>query len=61
MIPSFVSAGGGRYFDRVAVVLGEKTQYKGHEVELIVRSGSYVVHDHGSYAKTSRLEGYGRL
>jgi D-serine dehydratase len=53
--PILVSAGGSRFFDRVAAVLGEKAQYGGHDVRLVVRSGCYVVHDHGTYAATSPL------
>jgi D-serine dehydratase len=53
--PILVSAGGSRFFDRVAAVLGEDAQYGGHDVRLVVRSGCYVVHDHGTYAQASPL------
>lgn len=52
--PVLVSAGGSRYFDRVAQVLGSG-RYEGLEVRLVVRSGSYLVHDHGTYAEASPL------
>ena len=39
----------------MAVVLGEDAQYGGHDVRLVVRSGCYVVHDHGTYAQASPL------
>jgi D-serine dehydratase len=57
--PVLVSAGGSRFFDRVAAVLGEKANYGGHDVLLVVRSGCYVVHDHGTYANASPLSGHG--
>ena len=57
--PPLVSAGGSKYFDRVAELLGPKARragrYGGHETTLVVRSGAYVVHDHGVYARTSPL------
>ena len=56
--PILVSAGGSRFFDRVAAILGEKAEYGGHDVRLVVRSGCYVVHDHGTYAKASPLSGH---
>ena len=36
-------------------MLGEDAQYGGHDVRLVVRSGCYVVHDHGTYAQASPL------
>ncbi|WP_344487302.1 hypothetical protein [Glycomyces endophyticus] len=42
-----VSAGGSAYFDRVAAVLGPLAG----EAEVLLRSGSYLVHDHGFYAR----------
>ena len=57
--PILVSAGGSRFFDRVALVLGERAQYGGHDVRLVVRSGCYAVHDHGTYADASPLDGPG--
>jgi D-serine dehydratase len=57
--PILVSAGGSRFFDRVAAVLGEKASYGGRDVRLVVRSGCYLVHDHGTYAQASPLAGPG--
>jgi D-serine dehydratase len=57
--PILVSAGGSRFFDRVAIVLGGTAQYGGHDVRLVVRSGCYAVHDHGTYAGASPLDGPG--
>jgi len=57
--PVLVSAGGSRFFDRVAAVLGEKADYGSHDVRLVVRSGCYLVHDHGTYAEASPLAGAG--
>ena len=58
-VPVLVSAGGSKYFDRVAEVLGPKAkqggQYGSLDVQLVVRSGCYLVHDHGAYALTSPL------
>ncbi|WP_030155413.1 hypothetical protein [Glycomyces sp. NRRL B-16210] len=42
-----VSAGGSAYFDRVAAVLGPLAP----AAEIVLRSGSYLVHDHGCYAR----------
>jgi D-serine dehydratase len=55
--PILVSAGGSRFFDRVALVLGDRARYGGHDVSLVVRSGCYAVHDHGTYAHASPLDG----
>lgn len=56
-----VSAGGSTYFDRVAEVLGANAREEGyfgdHDVLLVVRSGCYLVHDHGIYARNSPLSG----
>lgn len=57
--PVIVSAGGSKYFDRVADVLGNSEPYPGLEVELVVRSGCYLTHDHGIYAVTSPLASTG--
>jgi D-serine deaminase-like pyridoxal phosphate-dependent protein len=43
-----VSAGGSAYFDRVAEILGE--------FPLVLRSGCYVTHDHGLYARGTPAE-----
>jgi D-serine deaminase-like pyridoxal phosphate-dependent protein len=53
--PILVSAGGSRFFDRVALALGYGADYDGHDVQLVVRSGCYIVHDHGTYAHASPL------
>jgi D-serine deaminase-like pyridoxal phosphate-dependent protein len=50
-----VSAGGSKYFDRVAAVLGPAADFGGAQVRLVVRSGCYLTHDHGLYARTSPL------
>ncbi|SDE36124.1 alanine racemase [Glycomyces harbinensis] len=42
-----VTAGGSAYFDRVAAVLGPLAD----RAEVVLRSGSYLVHDHGCYAR----------
>ena len=58
--PVLVSAGGSRFFDRVAAVLGDRSAYGALEVHLVVRSGCYLTHDHGAYAAASPLAGTGR-
>lgn len=57
--PAIVSAGGSKYFDRVAAVLGERSAYGALEVRLVVRAGCYLTHDHGVYATASPLAGDG--
>jgi len=53
--PIIVSAGGSKYFDRVIRILGRDADFSGHSTALVLRSGCYVVHDHGIYANTSPL------
>lgn len=48
-----VSAGGSTYFDAVADVLTDWPD--GTPVRTILRSGCYLTHDHGLYARTSPL------
>ncbi|THV43114.1 alanine racemase [Glycomyces buryatensis] len=49
-----VTAGGSAYFDRVSAILGPLAA----EAEVVLRSGSYLVHDHGFYARmTPRARG----
>src|SRR5207248_801643 len=43
-----VSAGGSLFFDRVVAVLGSWARQSGAEV--VLRSGCYLIHDHGLYA-----------
>lgn len=49
-----VSAGGSQFFDRVVRHLVD-VDWKGGEVDVVVRAGSYVTHDHGLCARTSPL------
>jgi D-serine deaminase-like pyridoxal phosphate-dependent protein len=49
-----VTAGGSTYFDAVADVLTIGS-VAGRRVRTIVRSGCYLTHDHGLYARTSPL------
>lgn len=53
--PFVVSAGGSKYFDRVAALLGPGADYGGHRARLVVRAGCYVTHDHGAYEAVSPL------
>lgn len=47
------SAGGSAYFDRVVAVAPTMPR----NVEIVLRSGCYVVHDHGKYREVSPLDG----
>jgi len=49
-----VSAGGSAYFDRVVAVLADGWTLAA-PVRMVLRSGCYVTHDHGTYAATSPL------
>lgn len=51
--PPLVSAGGSAWFDEVVAALGP-TAFD-HPVRTVLRSGCYVVHDHGMYERTSPL------
>lgn len=58
--PFLISAGGSKYFDRVAEVLGDKVlggslRHDAHDLVLVVRAGCYITHDHGIYAHASPL------
>jgi D-serine deaminase-like pyridoxal phosphate-dependent protein len=48
-----VSAGGSAYFDAVQQVLGADRQSYGTPVEIVLRSGCYLVHDNVRYAYSS--------
>jgi D-serine deaminase-like pyridoxal phosphate-dependent protein len=50
-----VSAGGSKFFDRVISVLGRDADFGGHPTSLVLRSGCYLVHDHGLYAAETPL------
>lgn len=52
--PPVVSAGGSKYFDRVAAVLGPAA-WPGIGADVVLRSGCYVTHDSGHYAEVSPL------
>jgi D-serine deaminase-like pyridoxal phosphate-dependent protein len=49
--PVTVKAGGSAYFDRVAAVLGPLGEAP--EVDVVLRSGAYVVHDDGHYRQVT--------
>jgi D-serine deaminase-like pyridoxal phosphate-dependent protein len=53
--PILVSAGGSKFFDRVIERLGRRADFGGHETSLVLRSGCYLVHDHGLYAAATPL------
>lgn len=57
-----ITAGGSAHFDSIVDVVSPPARARGWRV--ILRSGSYVTHDHGVYARTSplqRLAGEGAL
>jgi len=53
--PAIVSAGGSTYYDVVAHELSGVHEVAGtdHPVEVVLRSGCYVTHDHGLYARSA--------
>ena len=53
--PAVVSAGGSTYYDVVARELGHVHDVVGpsRPVEVVLRSGCYVTHDHGLYARSA--------
>lgn len=53
--PILVSAGGSKFFDRVITALGREADFGGHPHSLVLRSGCYIVHDHGLYAAETPL------
>jgi D-serine dehydratase len=53
--PAMVSAGGSKFFDRVIRALGRDADFGGHATSLVLRSGCYIVHDHGLYAEVTPL------
>jgi D-serine deaminase-like pyridoxal phosphate-dependent protein len=53
--PVLVSAGGSKFFDRVIHVLGRDADFGGHATSLVLRSGCYIVHDHGLYSEVTPL------
>jgi D-serine deaminase-like pyridoxal phosphate-dependent protein len=59
-----VTAGGSLYFDRVVEVLGAPWTLR-RPVRVVVRSGCYLTHDHGSYFEHgplgTRVQGWPRL
>ena len=53
--PVLVSAGGSKFFDRVIRLLGRDADFGGHACSLVLRSGCYLVHDHGVYEVNTPL------
>jgi D-serine deaminase-like pyridoxal phosphate-dependent protein len=53
--PVLISAGGSKFFDRVISRLGRDADFGGHPSSLVLRSGCYLVHDHGLYAEVTPL------
>jgi D-serine dehydratase len=53
--PVLVSAGGSKFFDRVISALGRDADFGGHATSLVLRSGCYIVHDHGLYDEVTPL------
>jgi D-serine dehydratase len=52
-----ISAGGSSYFDQVVARLGPDRF--GFPVQVVLRSGCYLTHDHGIYRRTSPFDGRG--
>ncbi|WP_314094053.1 alanine racemase [Microbacterium foliorum] len=58
MLPArgaLVSFGGSSYFDLVVTQFREA--WRGQRIEVVLRSGCYLTHDHGLYARTSPFSG----
>jgi D-serine dehydratase len=53
--PVLVSAGGSKFFDRVIRALGRDADFGAHATSLVLRSGCYIVHDHGLYEEVTPL------
>ncbi len=53
--PVLVSAGGSKFFDRVIRLLGRDADFGGRASSLVLRSGCYLVHDHGVYEVNTPL------
>lgn len=51
--PVIVSAGGSVFFDEVTEIFTAERATYGSPVEVVIRSGCYLTHDHGSYARNS--------
>ncbi|GAA4984850.1 alanine racemase [Actinopolymorpha pittospori] len=51
--PVILSAGGSAFFDLVVEVLTRDRSRYGVPVEVVLRSGCYLVHDHGAYQDSS--------
>jgi D-serine deaminase-like pyridoxal phosphate-dependent protein len=49
--PMIISAGGSVFFDQVAAILGRSGERHGLSTIVVLRSGCYVTHDHGRYAR----------
>jgi D-serine dehydratase len=59
MLPAhgaLVSFGGSSYFDLVVTQFREA--WSGDRIEVVLRSGCYLTHDHGLYARTSPFTGH---
>jgi D-serine deaminase-like pyridoxal phosphate-dependent protein len=62
--PVMLTAGGSAYFDTVADVLGKcitdgTPQTGGRRVDLVLRSGAYIIHDDGFYRQISPFSRHG--
>ena len=53
---SLASFGGSSYFDLVVEEFRER--WSGGRIEVVLRSGCYITHDHGLYARTSPFIGH---
>jgi D-serine deaminase-like pyridoxal phosphate-dependent protein len=57
--PVLLSAGGSAYFDQVAEVFTADRDRYLRPVEVVLRSGCYLTHDHGAYQEVSPFRGSG--
>jgi D-serine deaminase-like pyridoxal phosphate-dependent protein len=50
-----LSAGGSKYFDRVAEIFRKEALPMDPPPEVVIRAGAYITHDHGTYGRVSPL------
>ncbi|NDL58836.1 amino acid deaminase [Phytoactinopolyspora mesophila] len=55
--PAILSAGGSAFFDQVVEVFTADRHRYPRPVEVVIRSGCYITHDHGAYREVSPFAG----
>lgn len=57
--PVILSAGGSAFFDQVVDVFTTSRDQYPHPVDVVIRSGCYITHDHATYRESSPFRGTG--